>query len=61
MLMILAATGSAGLINTIGMFTQGHILAAIFGTISTVGWAFQVLGGGFLYKRVSGTSLSLSE
>ncbi|WWC90432.1 uncharacterized protein L201_005367 [Kwoniella dendrophila CBS 6074] len=52
MLVGIPSTGSAGLINTIGMFTQGHILAAVFGIISTVGWAFQVLGGGFLYKRV---------
>ncbi|WWC71288.1 uncharacterized protein I206_105241 [Kwoniella pini CBS 10737] len=52
MLVGIPSTGSAGLINTIGMFTQGHILAAVFGTISVVGWAFQVLGGGFLYKRV---------
>ncbi|WVQ90553.1 hypothetical protein IAS59_004333 [Cryptococcus gattii] len=46
------STGSAGLINTISMFSQGHILAAVFGTITTVLWALQVLGGGFLYKRV---------
>ncbi|WVQ79997.1 hypothetical protein IAT38_002098 [Cryptococcus sp. DSM 104549] len=46
------STGSAGLINTIAMFSQGHILAAVFGTICSVGWAFQFLGGGFLYKRV---------
>ncbi|WVN86168.1 uncharacterized protein L203_101329 [Cryptococcus depauperatus CBS 7841] len=46
------STGSAGLINTISMFSQGHILAAVFGIISSVGWACQVLGGGFLYKRV---------
>ncbi|WWD19326.1 hypothetical protein CI109_103784 [Kwoniella shandongensis] len=52
MLVGIPSTGSAGLINTIAMFSQGHILAAVFGTIATVGWAFQVLGGGFLYKRV---------
>ncbi|OCF35758.1 hypothetical protein I316_02249 [Kwoniella heveanensis BCC8398] len=52
MLVGIPSTGSAGLINTISMFSQGHILAAVFGTIATVGWAFQVLGGGFLYKRV---------
>ncbi|ODN83519.1 hypothetical protein L202_01652 [Cryptococcus amylolentus CBS 6039] len=46
------STGSAGLINTISMFSQGHILAAVFGTITSVGWAFQVAAGGFLYKRV---------
>lgn len=37
------------------MFSQGHILAAVFCTIITVLWALQVLGGGFLYKRVCAT------
>lgn len=40
------------------MFSQGHILAAVFCTITTVLWALQVLGGGFLYKRVCATLLS---
>lgn len=47
----LSATGSAGLINTISMMSQGHILAGVFGIVSTVGWAFQAFGGAFLYKR----------
>lgn len=46
------STGSAGLINTIQMFTSGHIVAAIFGTIATVGWTVQGLGNAFYYRQV---------
>lgn len=46
------STGSAGLINTISMFSQGHIVAGIFGVLTSVGWVFQAAGGGLLYKRV---------
>ncbi|KAK4686601.1 secretory carrier-associated membrane protein, partial [Tremellales sp. Uapishka_1] len=46
------STGSAGLINTISMFSQAHILAGVFGVISSVGWILQAAGGGLLYKRV---------
>ncbi|KAL7422529.1 hypothetical protein Q5752_003177 [Cryptotrichosporon argae] len=46
------STGSAGLINTISSFAQSHILAAVFGIISSVGWILQAAGGGLLYKRV---------
>lgn len=48
-----AATGSAGLINTISMFSKSHILAGVFGALSSVGWILQAAGGGILYKRVS--------
>jgi hypothetical protein len=51
------ATGSAGLINTIQMFAQGHILAAVFGILSSIGWLLQSVGGGLLYKKVRGSSL----
>ena len=34
------------------MFSQGHILAAVFCTIASVGWVIQAAGGGLLYKRV---------
>lgn len=40
------------------MYSQGHILAAVFGTITTALWALQVLGGGFLYKRVRASLLA---
>ena len=46
------ATGSAGLINTIAMFSQGHILAGVFGILSSIGWILQAAGGGLLYKKV---------
>ena len=47
-----AATGSAGLINTISMFGQSHIVAAVFGLLASIGWILQVAGGGLLYKKV---------
>lgn len=47
------AAGSAGLINTIAMFSQGHIVAGVFGLLSSIGWVLQSAGGGILYKRVS--------
>jgi hypothetical protein len=35
------------------MFSQGHIVAGIFGVFSSIGWIIQAAGGGILYKRVS--------
>ncbi|KAJ9109180.1 hypothetical protein QFC21_000509 [Naganishia friedmannii] len=49
---VMEATGSAGLINTISMLSQGHIAAGVLGVISSVGWAFQTFAGGWLYKTV---------
>ncbi|GFZ51897.1 hypothetical protein JCM24511_09666 [Saitozyma sp. JCM 24511] len=46
------STGSAGLINTISMFSKSHILAGVFGALSSVGWILQAAGGGILYKRI---------
>jgi hypothetical protein len=34
------------------MFSQGHILAGVFGVLSSVGWILQAAGGGLLYKKV---------
>jgi hypothetical protein len=34
------------------MFTQGHILAGVFGILSSIGWILQAAGGGVLYKKV---------
>jgi hypothetical protein len=48
----LTATGSAGLINTISMLSQSHVLSGVFGVITSVGWAVQTVFGGWLYKRV---------
>lgn len=52
------ATGSAGLINTISMLSQGHIAAGVLGVITSVGWAFQTFAGGWLYKTVGVTAPS---
>lgn len=46
------STGSAGLINTIAMFSQKHIVAAVFGLLTSIGWILQFVGGGILYQRV---------
>jgi hypothetical protein len=43
------------------MFSQGHILAGVFGAITSAGWGFQTFGGALLYKRVRvGPSLALT-
>ena len=34
------------------MFSQTHILAAVFGLLSSIGWILQAAGGGLLYKKV---------
>lgn len=46
------STGSAGLIQTIQMYAQGHWAAGILGTIATVGWTVQGLGNAFYYRQV---------
>jgi hypothetical protein len=49
------STGSAGLIQTIQMYAQGHWAAGILGTIATVGWTVQGLGNAFYYRQVRGS------
>ena len=46
------STGSAGLIQTIQMFSQGHLVAGILGTIATAGWTLQGVGNAFYYRQV---------
>lgn len=45
------STGSAGLIQTIQMFSRHSIVAAIMGTIATVGWTIQTLGNAFYFRQ----------
>jgi len=52
MIIGIPSTGSAGLIQTIQMFSQKHIVAAIFGTIATVGWTIQGLGNAFYFRQI---------
>ncbi|THH20686.1 hypothetical protein EW146_g736 [Bondarzewia mesenterica] len=46
------STGSAGLIQTIRMYSRGALAAGILGTIATVGWAIQGVGNGFYYWQI---------
>ncbi|KAE8259506.1 hypothetical protein A4X13_0g972 [Tilletia indica] len=50
MVLGIPATGSAGLINTIQSFQGGRLIAAILGTIATVGFAVQGLGNLWFYR-----------
>jgi len=46
------STGSAGLIQTIQMFSRHHWVAAILCTIATVGWTLQGVGHAFYYRQI---------
>lgn len=46
------STGSAGLIQTIQMYARHYYVAAILGTIATVGWTIQGLGNAFYYRQI---------
>lgn len=52
MIIGIPSTGSAGLIQTIQMYAQGHWAAGILGTIATVGWTVQGLGNAFYYRQI---------
>lgn len=52
MILGIPSTGSAGLIQTIGMFSQGHIVAGVLGTIASTGWALQGVGNAIYYRMV---------
>ncbi|TFY72661.1 hypothetical protein EVG20_g331 [Dentipellis fragilis] len=52
MIIGIPSTGSAGLIRTIQMYTRPAIVAAILGTIATVGWTIQGLGFAFYYRQI---------
>jgi len=51
MIIGIPSTGSAGLIQTIQAYAQGHIVTGILGTIATVGWVLQALGLAFYYRQ----------
>lgn len=45
-------TGSAGLIRMIGMYNSHFWVAAVLGTVATVGWSVQGAGNAFYYMQV---------
>jgi hypothetical protein len=53
MILGIPSTGSAGLIQTVGMFSQGHIVAGVLGAVASAGWTLQGLGNAFYYRMVS--------
>jgi hypothetical protein len=52
MIIGIPSTGSAGLIQTIQMFSQGHWAAGILATIATTGWTLQGVGNAFYYRQI---------
>ncbi|THH26466.1 hypothetical protein EUX98_g7726 [Antrodiella citrinella] len=52
MILGVVGTGSAGLISTIKMFIDGHLVAGILGIIATVGWVLQGVGNAFYYLQI---------
>jgi len=52
MILGVPSTGSAGLIQTISMFANRHIVAGIFCTLATIGWILQGVGNAFYYRKI---------
>jgi len=52
MIIGIPSTGSAGLIQTIQMYSRHAIVAAILGTVATVGWTVQGLGNAFYFRQI---------
>ncbi|TFL07478.1 scamp family-domain-containing protein [Pterulicium gracile] len=52
MIIGIPSTGSAGLIQTVGMFNRGAIPAGILCIIATVGWTIQGVGHAWYYKQI---------
>jgi len=52
MILGIPSTGSAGLIQTVGLFVRHHWVAAILGTIASVGWVLQGLGNLFYFRMI---------
>jgi secretory carrier-associated membrane protein len=60
MIIGIPSTGSAGLIQTVSMFSRGHIAAGILGVFATAGWTVQGLGNLFYYREVSHSFLAIT-
>ncbi|KDQ33148.1 hypothetical protein PLEOSDRAFT_1060816 [Pleurotus ostreatus PC15] len=52
MIIGIPSTGSAGLIQTIQMYARHAWVAAVLGTVTTVGWTIQGLGNAFYYRQI---------
>jgi len=52
MIIGIPSTGSAGIIQTIGMYAGVHIVAGVLGTVASVGWVLQGLGNAFYFRQI---------
>ncbi|KZT70151.1 scamp-domain-containing protein [Daedalea quercina L-15889] len=52
MIIGIPGTGSAGLIQTIQMYTRSAFVAAALGTVATVGWVIQGVGNAIYYRQI---------
>ncbi|KAJ7581462.1 scamp family-domain-containing protein [Mycena floridula] len=52
MILGIPSTGSAGLIQTIQMFSSHKWAVAVIGLVTTVGWTIQGLGLAFYYRQI---------
>ncbi|KAI5123324.1 hypothetical protein M0805_001749 [Coniferiporia weirii] len=52
MIIGIQGTGSAGIIQMVSMYVNGHIAAGVLGTIATIGWVVQGLGNAFYYQQI---------
>ncbi|TEB36369.1 scamp-domain-containing protein [Coprinellus micaceus] len=52
MIIGIPGTGSAGLIRMIGMYGSRFWVAAVLGTVATVGWSVQGAGNAFYYLQI---------
>ncbi|KAF9265438.1 scamp-domain-containing protein [Marasmius fiardii PR-910] len=52
MIIGIPSTGSAGLIQTVQMFSRHQWAAAVLGLVATVGWVLQGLGNAFYYRQI---------
>ncbi|KDR81661.1 hypothetical protein GALMADRAFT_239750 [Galerina marginata CBS 339.88] len=52
MIIGIPGTGSAGIIQTIRMFSNRFWVAAILGTIASVGWTVQGVGNAYYYRQI---------
>ncbi|KAK7054807.1 hypothetical protein VNI00_003270 [Paramarasmius palmivorus] len=52
MIIGIPSTGSAGLIQTVQMFTGHHWAAAVLALIASIGWVIQGFGNAFYYRQI---------
>jgi hypothetical protein len=51
-LVLYCSSGAAGIIQTVGAFIGGHLIAGIFCAIAAAGWTLQGLGNAFYFRQV---------